>query len=251
MILNRILEVTRERVAHLPSGLSIPSSDVRSFSHAIQSVGEDRNAIIAELKYASPTEGTFAAYHDLPTLAQAVIKGGCIALSIVTEPSFFGGSNMILEQVRKISRLPILRKDFIIDERQVYETRVLGADAILLIARILGERLPSFVDLSFNLGLEPLVEIHSLGDAERALATRAILIGINNRDLDTMVVDLDTTRQLSSQVSGTGRIVISMSGIQTPEDVRHLQGYCSAFLIGSAVMKAERRRDAVEGFVFA
>jgi indole-3-glycerol phosphate synthase len=156
-----------------------------------------------------------------------------------------------LKKVKKNSSVPVLRKDFIIDIRQVYETRALEADAILLIAKILGDRLSPFVDLSRELGLEPLVEVHTPEEAECALASGADLIGINNRDLVTMETDLDTTRRLFPILRGGGRLVVSMSGISTPDDIRYLSRSADAFLIGTAIMRSKNQKKCVEGFVFA
>lgn len=252
MILDQILEATKRRIDHLADSSQLQTPyQARSLSGAIGAAGVTRNAIIAELKYASPLEGSIPIHRDPLDLARDFIDGGCTALSVLTEPFFFGGSSTMLRQVRAFSQLPILRKDFIIDERQVYETRALGADAILLIATILKERLSHFVDLSLEIGLEPLVEVHSFADVEYALKTRASLIGINNRDLETMEVNLETTRLLSPIISKRKSALVSMSGIRTPADLRYLHGFCDAFLIGSALMKSEKVRNTVEEFVFA
>jgi indole-3-glycerol phosphate synthase len=164
---------------------------------------------------------------------------------------FFSGSIENLARVRRAVPVPILRKDFIIDERQLVETRALGADAVLLIARVLGSSLSTFVDEALALGLEPLVEVHDRSEMERALATETSLIGINNRNLETMTIDLSTTARLAEAARDEGRIVISESGIAWPYDVRHLRRHCDAFLIGSALMSARNRQRRLEGFVFA
>ncbi|MDD1672747.1 MAG: indole-3-glycerol-phosphate synthase [Methanomicrobiales archaeon] len=251
VVLDRILGATRERVSYLPGEFSGRFTDKpRSLAGAIHSV-RGKNAIIAELKCTSPTSGPFRpSFYPVP-LATDLIGGGCIGLSVLTEPTFFGGSISTLKQVRRISPVPVLRKDFIIDERQVYETRAMGADAILLIAGILKDQLPLYVNLSLTLGLEPLVEVHTLTDVKRAHTTEATLIGINNRNLDTMDIDLETTLRLSPHLAGKDTTIISMSGIQTPEDIRHLKGYCHAFLIGSALMRSSHPTETLEGFVSA
>ena len=145
----------------------------------------------------------------------------------------------------------MLRKDFIIDPRQLEETRSLGADAVLLIAAILGDRLNGFVERAMALGLEPLVEVHTRREAEIALATGAELIGVNNRDLQTMKIDLGTTLALGPGIRGAGRQVISESGIRTPGDIRALRPACNAFLIGTSIMASEDPRKALEEFVCA
>jgi len=127
--------------------------------------------------------------------------------------------------------IPVLRKDFIIDERQLAESCALGADAVLLIAAVLKERLPVFVDLAREYGLEPLVEVHTRSDVEIALSTNAELIGINNRNLSTLRIDRSTTRLLSESVRSAGRMIVSESGMMTGDDVREMKPYCDAFLI--------------------
>lgn len=251
MILDTILQATSERVAQLHDLPAIdPSCRHKSLRDAILSA-HGRNAVIAELKYASPSAGSLNVKREPEEMARAMVDGGCRALSVLTEPAFFGGSVEILKKVQKISPVPVLRKDFIISKRQVRETQALGADAILLIATILGERLPSFVDLSRALGLEPLVEVHTPDDVDTALATGAGLIGINNRDLKTMATDLDTTRRLFPLLTGKGRLVVSMSGISTPADIRYLKGCADAFLVGSAIMRSKDPRQCMEEFVSA
>lgn len=251
MILDKILQATSERVAQMGDLSDIaPSYRHKSLRDAILSV-HGRNAVIAELKYASPTTGSPGTAGEPEMIARAMIAGGCTALSVLTEPDFFLGSVEHLKKVKKSSSVPVLRKDFIIDIRQVYETRALEADAILLIAKILGDRLPSFVDRSRELGLEPLVEVNTPEEAECALASGADLIGINNRDLRTMETDLGTTRRLFPLLRGGGRLVVSMSGISTPDDIRYLSGSADAFLIGTAIMRSKNQKKCLEGFVFA
>jgi indole-3-glycerol phosphate synthase len=184
-------------------------------------------------------------------MASELIAAGCIGLSVLTEPHFFGGSTEMLKKVRRVAQVPILRKDFIIDERQVYETRALGADAILLIAKILGDRLPSFVELSCSVGLEPLVEVHTPGEVDLALVSGATLCGINNRDLETMRIDMNTTRRLFPLLRKEDSLVVSMSGIRGPSDIRYLREDCDAFLIGTAIMQSSHPKLSLEEFVCA
>ncbi|WP_292731590.1 indole-3-glycerol-phosphate synthase, partial [Methanoculleus sp.] len=184
MILDEIIRSTGERLDSLGP---LPAVDPGEMPHwslleAIRGC-RDRNAIIAEVKYASPSRGRI---HDGCTpeaIAREFAAAGAVGLSVLTEPTFFSGSIENLARVRRAVPVPILRKDFIIDERQLVETRALGADAVLLIARVLGSSLPAFVDEALALGLEPLVEVHDRSEMERALATETNLIGINNRNL--------------------------------------------------------------------
>jgi indole-3-glycerol phosphate synthase len=249
MILEQILAATRERVSLLPPAFPVtPPSPIRSLCQAIQSAS-GINPIIGELKCSSPTRGRLQDPERAERLAADLVAGGCIALSVVTEPSYFGGSIDLLTRVRDRVPVPVLRKDFIIDTRQVYETRAIGADAILLIARILGKDLPTYVSLSRSLGLEPLVEVHNPAEVPTALASGADLIGINNRNLQTMEVDLGTTGRLAPLCGNTTRI--SMSGITNRAELCRLKGSVHAFLIGSSLMTAPDIQPILEGFVSA
>lgn len=252
MILDDIIRSTGERLGDLEALPAFEPDDMphRSLEAAIRSCRE-KNAIIAEVKYASPSRGRI---HDGCTpeaIAGEFAAAGAAGLSVLTEPTYFGGSTESLVRVRRAVSIPILRKDFIIDERQLAETRALGADAVLLIVRVLGGRLPAFVDAAYAIGLEPLVEVHDGSEMEQALATEATLIGINNRNLETMVIDLSTTVRLAEAARDEGRTVVSESGILWPYDIRRLSRHCDAFLIGSALMSARDRRKKLEGFVFA
>ncbi len=139
---------------------------------------------------------------------------------VLTEPYFFGGSGADIARVKKAVSVPVLRKDFVIDMRQIAETKSLGADAVLLIAGVLGDRLPAFVDAVYGAGLEPLVEVRNAREIECALSTRAQLIGINNRDLATMTIDRSTTRNLSEKLRANNRLVVSESGMRSADDIR-------------------------------
>lgn len=253
MILNRILEITATRVAGLPCEFPVRQrqkmpnySLYRSLDHI-----PGKNPIIAELKFASPSRGPIRAGVDPVTCAKMLAEGGCRAISVVTEPFFFSGNPEIIPAVRSGIDIPILRKDFIIDERQLAETRSLGADAVLLICRVLGERIGEFVESAFRLGLEPLVEVHSAGEVRAALDTGATLIGINNRNLKDLSIDLSTTRRLAPLVRKAGRRVVSESGILWPCDVKTLSRQVDGFLIGSSIMAAKNPPKRLEGFVFA
>ncbi len=251
MILDEILKSTRDRVASLdvnPAGP--PSRTTLSLAGAIARA-PPRNAIIAELKLASPTLGNLRSVRDLEWLAGEAVRAGSTALSVLTEPHFFGGSTRHLEQVRRVADVPILRKDFIIAPRQLHESRALGADAVLLIAAVLGERLPEFLDLTERLSLEALIEVHSEEEADLAIASGARLIGVNNRDLRTLSVDLETTRRLSGRIRGQGRVVVAESGIRSPADLRSLKPSCDAFLIGTAITLAKDPAKTVEALVCA
>jgi len=251
MILDEILRKTEKRVAHLPD--SFPESTgpgKASLAAAIRNRNET-NAIIAEIKCASPSRGIIRRNVDMAMMAGVLVEGGCVALSVLTEPYFFGGSGQDIGRVKNAVSLPVLRKDFIIDERQIAESRALGADAVLLIASILKTRLPDFVDTVIAYGLEPLVEVRSKAEAEEALSTKTTLVGINNRDLSTLTIDRSMTRLIAGQVQRDGRLIVSESGMQSADDIREMKHYCDAFLIGSAIMSHSRPREKLEEFVCA
>jgi indole-3-glycerol phosphate synthase len=251
MILDEIIRRTEKRVARLPS--SFPELSPRehpSLSGAIRG-RNGKNAVIAEIKCTSPSGGIIRRNVDMAQMAGVLAGAGCVALSVLTEPYFFGGVGLDIARVKTAVDIPVLRKDFIIDERQIAESKALGADAVLLIVAVLGKKLPAFVDLAMDYQLEPLVEIHNAAEAESALGTRAELIGINNRDLSTMTIDRSTTRLLSGQIRSKGRLIVSESGMRSADDVREMQGYCDAFLIGSSIMAHERPGKKLAEFVCA
>jgi indole-3-glycerol phosphate synthase len=251
MILDEIIKRTGKRVALLPSSYPEEGGRTRaSLADAIRN-RNGKNAIIAEIKCASPSSGIIRRNVDMPMMAGVLEQGGCIALSVLTEPYFFGGTCRDIARVKSAVSLPVLRKDFIIDERQIPESRALGADAMLLIAAVLKNRLPGFVDAVIDYGLEPLVEVRTGAEAELALSTETTMIGINNRDLTTLGVDRSTTRNLSERIRGGDRLVVSESGMRSADDVREMKQYCDAFLIGSSIMSHNHPRKKLEEFVCA
>jgi len=251
MILDEILRRTERRVARLPA--SYPEAGDRPQVSLISAIRNKNgnNAIIAEIKCASPSRGVIRRNVDMAMMAGVLREGGCIALSVLTEPYFFGGTCRDIARVKSAVSLPVLRKDFIIDERQIPESRALGADAVLLIAAVLKNKLPYFVDTVLDYGLEPLVEVRTGSEAELALSTKATLIGINNRNLSTLGIDRSTTRNLSEQLRRDGRLIVSESGMQSADDVREMKQYCDAFLIGSSIMSHDYPGKKLEEFVCA
>ncbi|HXW99535.1 MAG TPA: indole-3-glycerol phosphate synthase TrpC, partial [Methanomicrobiales archaeon] len=239
MILDEILASTKERVRAL-EGREFPR-DARPHRSLSTAIGHapGRNAIIAEIKFASPSRGRIRGAGQPERVARDLVAGGCCALSVLTEPWFFGGSNEYLSRVRDAVGVPVLRKDFIIDPIQLDETAAIGGDAVLLIASILGDRLPAFVEKARALGIEPLVEVHTAGEARAALRTRAGLIGVNNRNLGDFGMDFGKTFTLGPRIRRAGRRVVSESGIRTPDDIRALRPACDAFLVGSTLMASE------------
>jgi indole-3-glycerol phosphate synthase len=251
MILDEIIHRTQKRVDLLPQ--VFPENGTRNNVSLIDAIRnkDGRNAIIAEIKCASPSRGIIRRNVDMAMMAGALATRGCVALSVLTEPYYFGGSGQDIAKVKSAVSIPVLRKDFIIDERQVAESFALGADAVLLIAEVLKERLPIFVDLARTYGLEPLVEVRNNGQIGAALSTDTELIGINNRNLSTLMIDRSATRLLSDSIRSAGRTIVSESGILTSDDIREMKPYCDAFLIGSSIMAHERPEKKLEEFVCA
>ncbi|MCF6317728.1 MAG: indole-3-glycerol phosphate synthase TrpC [Proteobacteria bacterium] len=211
----------------------------RDFYQAIRSkINQHQTAIIAEVKKASPSKGIIAKNFDPIFAAQSYEKAGAACLSVLTDEQYFQGHNDDLQQARNAVDIPVLRKDFIIDAWQVYQTRQLGADCILLIVAALADpQLYELTVLAQDLGMEVLMEVHNEQELQRALNTPARLIGINNRNLKTFVTDLDTSVILSKNIPND-RIVISESGIHRTEQIKMLQNHgINTFLIGEAFMR--------------
>lgn len=208
--------------------------------------------IIAEFKRASPSKGIINSASDPAEIARQYQAGGAAAISVLTEEDFFQGSLGDLRAVREAVGLPILRKDFVIDEFQVRESAAAGADAILLIVAALSvDELTGLQSLAQELGLDVLVEVHNAEEMEAAAAIGAGLIGVNNRNLHTFEVSLDVSRQLI-ELTPPGATLIAESGITSRNDIRELfdLGY-SGFLIGEALMKASDPTGSLEGLLWA
>lgn len=242
-ILARIVERRREAIAHrkrvlpdvaLKLAVEKKAPPVRDFPAALVRAGFN---VIAELKKASPSRGLLRADYQPGALAPTLEAAGAAALSVLTEEEFFQGSLGDLKEVSKATKIPILRKDFIVDPWQVWETRAAGADAFLLIAAILDDAaLRELLDLGGTLKMEALVEVHSLEELKRALAVDARIIGVNNRDLKTFNVRLETSLELAAAIPEEC-IAVSESGIRAPADLERLRaaGF-DAFLIGEHLM---------------
>jgi indole-3-glycerol phosphate synthase len=196
-------------------------------------------AAIAEIKRRSPSKGVLCENLDVAKVVRSYAAGGAAAVSVLTDAAFFGGSDADLQHAQASSGLPVLRKDFTVDEYQIHETRQMGADAILLIARILTDaQLRDYTRLARRLGLAALVEVHDEDELTRAVSCAAEIIGINSRNLDTFEVNLETALRLRKRVP-VQCIAVAESGIHTPDDVRRLEdaGY-DAILVGEALMRA-------------
>jgi indole-3-glycerol phosphate synthase len=199
----------------------------------------DHIRLIAEVKQASPSRGVLSANLNPTELARTYVEGGAAVISVLTEANYFMGSIEHMAAIKEVVGLPLLRKDFIFDPYQVYESRAYGADALLLIAAILSQgQLNDLISLSHSLGLECLVEVHNEGELERAVLSKAEIIGINNRDLNTFVVDINTTRRLRPLVPKE-KIVVSESGIKSRKDMEKLRKWgVDVALVGEALVTA-------------
>jgi len=212
----------------------------RPFLERLRQPGKSGINIIAEIKRASPSKGLLCQNLDPAVLAGSYASGGAACLSVLTDRQFFQGSPEDLLAARAATHLPVLRKDFLISPCQIYESCILGADAVLLIARILSEAMLSeLLDLCNLLGMDALVEVHSESDVASAIRSGAKLIGINNRNLQTFHTDIATSMQLVSQLS-PDQIPVAASGIQNRQDIERLLN-CGIFnfLIGESLVRSE------------
>lgn len=251
-ILDTIVEQKKVEISRLPAGPVMPEilrqamakrgDQPRSFLHALQHPARGKIALIAEVKKASPSKGIICADFDPVRIARDYERAGASCLSVLTDEKFFQGSLSYLQQIREAVKLPLLRKDFIIDARQILEAIEFGADAILLIAAILSDsQLREYQSLATAAGLAALVEVHDEAELERALAANARLIGVNNRDLKTFKVDLATTERLAQKLGANGlkdRLLVAESGIFTQADVARVQACgARAILVGESLVK--------------
>jgi indole-3-glycerol phosphate synthase len=214
-------------------------NDFRGFAPALQA-GEGKLALIAEVKKASPSAGIIVESFDAVAVAQNYARAGVEAISVLTDERFFQGHLSYLEKIRAAVPQPILRKDFILDALQIMEAAMAGADAILLIVAALNQNeLNSLLETAATYQLAALVEVHTLGELDRALETPAQIIGINNRNLATFEVDLGVTEKLSEQVPDE-IVLVSESGIRTAEDLARIKACgVDAVLIGEALMRGQ------------
>ena len=247
MYLQKIVDYKKLELEQQKRRTSLKDVQVRSddtapaldFRGALQSPGV---RVIAEVKKASPSAGVIRADFDPLRLSQEYEENGAAALSVLTDEHFFQGSLEVLEKIRRDVPLPILRKDFTLDAYQVYEARGAGADAVLLIARILEDsQMKDYADLAAELGMVALVEVHDREDMHRVRKIGGAchkLVGVNNRDLNTFKTHLQTTLDLMSQAP-EGATIVSESGISSRQDIETLRtGGVSAFLIGESLLRA-------------
>ncbi len=248
-VLKRILAVKDIENAKRSSTMPIDTlrrridaqTPVRGFVKAMhEKLNAQQPAVIAEVKKASPSKGVLRDPFDPAAIAKSYEKGGAACLSVLTDEDFFQGSEAALVAARNACSLPVIRKDFIIDDYQVYEARAMGADCILLIVAALDDaQMNRLYQLAIELGMDVLVEVHDANELNRALAMQPMLLGINNRDLRTFDVTLDTTLSLLQNIPST-TTVVTESGILGVKDVQRMQqANVQAFLVGEAFMRAD------------
>lgn len=227
---------TKQRLSMQELLEQLPEEAPLSFESALSQPGVN---IVAEIKYRSPSRGAFTCQLGPSDLAEVYAQNGARALSILTEKKYFDGDLRFLEEVRRQSELPLLRKDFIVERYQVAEARVRGASAFLLIVSCLSSaELRDLISYGKDLQLEALVEVHDSFELERVMESGALIIGVNNRNLSTFEVDIQTSFELARRLEGEeGRILVCESGIREHTQIKELQdaGF-SAFLIGSTLM---------------
>lgn len=243
MILDQIIETKKEEVAKLKRETSV--SQLLEISAAMPPCRDFRQAIsgrgcsvIAEVKCASPSRGRLVEHFEPLKIAKTYEQNGAAALSVLTDEKYFCGHKDYLTWVKRAIQIPVLRKDFIIDPLQVYETRAIGADALLLIVRVLGRKLADFILLAGEIGLSPLVEVHTQDELDLALSANAEIIGINNRNLDTFETNINTSRDLKAGIP-EGKVVVAESAIKDRADIEYLMDAgISTFLIGEGLVTA-------------
>jgi len=259
-ILDAIVEQKKERL--LPAKLKTPLSELKAVIRDLKAPGDFHGAVrrgigpirmIAEVKKASPSRGLIRKDFDPVAIASIYEQKAVNAVSVITEEDFFHGSLDFLPQIKNAVTMPILRKDFIFDEYQIYETRANGADALLLIAAILGiSQASEYLQLAGELGMSVLFEIHDFEELEKALGIKASIVGINNRDLKTMSIDLATSVRLRREIP-EDRLVVSESGIGRREDVIAIESAgIDAMLVGTCLMESPdigKKIDQLRGFL--
>jgi indole-3-glycerol phosphate synthase len=245
----REVEAARAREPHARiEARARAAAPARDFVGALRKkIGAGRPAVIAEVKKASPSKGLLRADFDPAAIARSYEAGGAACLSVLTDRDYFQGAPEHLALARGACALPALRKDFVVEPWQVYESRALGADCILLIAAALARQdMRGLEEVASALGMAVLVEVHSGEELESALTLRTPLLGINNRDLRSFVTRLETTLELLPRVPAD-RIVVTESGIAAPQDVARLRSRgVGAFLVGEAFMRARNPGEALE-----
>ncbi|MFT3897099.1 MAG: indole-3-glycerol phosphate synthase TrpC [Thermomonas sp.] len=260
-VLARILARKRDEVAERRSRVPLAALQSRiaaapaprGFAAALRArMSRGEPAVIAEVKKASPSKGVIRADFDPAAIARSYEAGGAACLSVLTDVDFFQGADEDLVAARAACSLPVLRKDFVVDAYQLHEARALGADAVLLIAAALDDaELAGFAALAGELGLDVLAEVHDATELERVLRLPLSLVGVNNRDLRTFGVSLDTTLALKGRIPAD-RVLVTESGIATPADVLRMRSAgVHSFLVGEAFMRETDPGAALRRLFFA
>jgi len=259
-ILKRIIETKSEEVAfrqslHDLATISAMAADqppARGFADQVRQQATSSCAVIAEIKKASPSAGVIRKHFNPAEIASSYQRAGAACLSVLTDRHYFQGHEDDLKQARQACTLPVLRKDFIINPWQVYESRAIGADCILLIAAVLQrDQLQELDGLAIDLGLDVLVEVHDESELENALETQATLVGVNNRNLHTFATDLSTSERLCPMITGK-RTTVTESGIHTAQDVNRMRRLnINAFLVGEAFMRSKDPGAALKDLFFS
>ena len=259
MILDVIVEDKKKRLPEHKKNISeekmkeLALSSTRKSISFYDALKKDGLSIIGEFKKASPSHGTMDNKIELDERIRQY-SSSADAISCLTEEDHFNGSTEYLKQIRQMTDLPIIRKDFIIDPYQVYEAKVIGADAVLLIAAILDDsRFKELYDLAYSLGLDVLCEVHNEEEMQRMLNLDVKIIGINNRNLKTFEVDLDTTKKLADMVTPemrkAGKLLVSESGVADTDDIKVLaKSGADALLIGTVLMEAPKPEELISEF---
>ena len=253
MILDEIAAKTRERIAEEKKKVSLSvlkslaaDQDTDSGFPFEKALKGSEISFICEVKKASPSKGLIAMDFPYVEIAREYEEAGAHAISVLTEPYYFQGNNSYLQEIKKSVSLPVLRKDFTVDEYMIYEAKVIGADAILLICAILSEeQLKEYVQIGEGLGLSVLVEAHDKKEIQMALAARASIIGVNNRNLKDFTVDISNSIRLRPFVPDSV-LFVSESGMKTGEDIQKLrENGTDAVLIGETLMKSRDKKAAL------
>ena len=251
-ILTRIANRTRERIAKEEQEIPVEvlKEKIASMPSApdfYKALKKDGMSFICEVKKASPSKGVIAEDFPYTEIAMDYEKAGAAAISCLTEPFWFMGSDRYVEEIAEKVSIPVLRKDFTINEYMIYQARAMGASAVLLICAILtDEELKRFRELAESLGMYALVETHDEEEIKRAIDSGAQIIGVNNRDLRTFTVDVNTSLRLKKLVPDD-RVFVSESGIKTPEDIKRLyDNHTDAVLIGETLMRADDKKAMLD-----
>ncbi|MDR0913372.1 MAG: indole-3-glycerol phosphate synthase TrpC [Methanobrevibacter sp.] len=262
MILDKIVKKRTERIKQqkekLPLNELIQNIDLKNiknsnhsfpFEKALKREKKSDISIIAEVKRASPSKGLIAENFNPIEIAKEYEKSGTSAISVLTEPDFFKGKNEYITEIAKNITIPILRKDFIIDEYMIYEAKIIGASAILLIVSILKEsQLKNYIEIANNLGLSALIEAHNEEEIKIAINCGARIIGVNNRNLKDFTVNLNNSINLRKLVP-KDLLFVSESGIKTPQDIKKLKDNdIDAVLIGESLMKSNNKKEMINSF---